>query len=132
MGRRIIGMLRSRFVAVGIAFALVSVLVFTGAGMAKTGWGPPPPPPGDSGWRAYTDMNHTSCAVEVGGQVWVGTGYAGLAVYDATAATLLTIVLNSSFRAQKSVSQTTSTMAAEPASSCTATRPCFVSLSAFL
>jgi len=89
MGRRIIGMLRSRFVAVGIAFALVSVLVFTGAGMAKTGWGPPPPPPGDSGWRAYTDMNHTSCAVEVGGQVWVGTGYAGLAVYDATAATLL-------------------------------------------
>ena len=84
-------MLRSRIVAVGLVFALMSVLVFAGTGMAKIkgGSGPPPPPPGDSGWRAYTDMNHTTCAVEVSGRVWVGTGYAGLAVYDVTTAALL-------------------------------------------
>ena len=91
MGRRIIGMLRSRTVAVGVVFALISVLVFAGAGMAKMkgGTGPPPPPPGDSGWRAYTDMNRTTCAVEVGSEVWVGTSYAGFAVYDVTTAALL-------------------------------------------
>ncbi len=84
-------MLRSRFVAVGVAFALMSVLALAGAGITKTGGGgtPPPPPPGDSGWRAYTDMNYTTCAVQAGSQVWVGTSYAGLAVYDVTTANLL-------------------------------------------
>lgn len=61
-------------------------------GIAKAGgaggW-PPWNPPGGGGWRAYTDMNHTTCSVEVGGQVWVGTSYAGLAVYDASTADLL-------------------------------------------
>jgi len=84
-------MLRSRFVAVGVAFALMSVLALASTGLAKSGggWGPPPPPPGDAGWRAYTDMNHTTCAVEVGGEMWVGTDYAGLAVYDVSTANLL-------------------------------------------
>jgi len=34
-------------------------------------------------------MNHTTCAVQAGSQVWVGTSYAGLAVYDVTTANLL-------------------------------------------
>ena len=64
----------SRSVAVGVFLTFVAALGLTGAVSAI--------PPGSGGWRAYTESNDTTCAVEVGGKLWVGTNQVGLARYD--------------------------------------------------